>query len=506
MPRFKKKAGSFMDVWAAATDKYGVRDVELLPYTPFPGGYSEFLRIYHANSVSSGMAEHHKEFWQWIERIRPGETVPARCAFWPRGGGKSTTIELAVAYLVKVAARGVIVVVSATADSATKHLANIKAFLQRQGETRLVSEFGIVEGWNAETLRTASGATIICASLNQHIRGAKSGDRRPDLIIFDDIDELHDTEEATRKKAETLSSSIIPAGSTDCAFAFMQNLIHADSLASQLVDGRADFLHNREGTKVIPAVRDMAYERIVGLDGKVSYRITAGTATWEGQSIAVCEKQMGDSGHRAFLRERQHEVGDSENALWSQALLNGCRVKILPCRLISVAVGYDPSVTSGASADCTGIVIVGLGEDGRYYVLNDLSGQHAVSRAPLIAGTAAAHYRGTVVYEGNQGGEFVRNAILAACPDADVQAVYASQGKRVRAEDVVTLYDLGMVSHVGELLKLEKEMTTWNATVKAISPGRIDALVHSIKWLKRSGGSVSSTTRFRSNIGVDEDE
>jgi len=496
-----------MDVWAAATGKYGVRDVELLPYTPFEGGYSEFLRIYHANSVSSGMAEHHKEFWAWIERIRPGETVPARCAFWPRGGGKSTTIELAVAYLVKIAARGVIVVVSATADSATKHLANIKAFLQRQGETRLVSAFGIVEGWNAETLRTASGATIICASLNQHIRGAKSGDRRPDLIIFDDIDELHDSEEATKKKAETLSSSIIPAGSTDCAFAFMQNLIHADSLASQLVDGRADFLHNREGTEVIPAVRGMAYERVVGTDGKVSYRITAGAATWEGQSIAVCEKQMGDSGHRAFLRERQHEVGDSENALWTQRLIDEMRVPRLPCRLVAAGVGYDPAVSSGSSADDTGIVIAGLGEDGQVYVMHDLSGQHAVSKAPVIAVTGAQHFVGTVVVEVNQGGEFVVQALRQVDPDVSIYSIHASQAKHVRAEDVVTAYDLGRVSHVGSNLKqLERQMTTWNPHSSKVSPGRIDALVHVIKWLLTSGRPAETTSRFRSIIGLNEDQ
>jgi phage terminase large subunit-like protein len=38
-------------------------------------------------------------------------------------------------------------------------------------------------------------------------------------------------------------------------------------------------------------------------------------------------------------------------------------------------IGIDPAVTSGEDADETGIIAVGMGEDGHGYVLDDVSGR-----------------------------------------------------------------------------------------------------------------------------------
>jgi phage terminase large subunit-like protein len=63
------------------------------------------------------------------------------------------------------------------------------------------------------------------------------------------------------------------------------------------------------------------------------------------------------------------------------------------------------------------------------------------------------------------------------------------------------------VSHVGSNLKqLERQMTTWNPHSSKVSPGRIDALVHVIKWLLTSGRPAQTTSRFRSIIGLNEDQ
>ena len=64
-------------------------------------------------------------------------------------------------------------------------------------------------------------------------RGSKDEERRPDLIIFDDVDEKHDTLKTVAKKIDTITTSILPAGSSDCAILFIQNIIHEGSIADQ---------------------------------------------------------------------------------------------------------------------------------------------------------------------------------------------------------------------------------------------------------------------------------
>lgn len=62
------------------------------------------------------------------------------------------------------------------------------------------------------------------------------------------------------------------------------------------------------------------------------------------------------------------------------------------------------------------------------------------------------------------------------------KAVFASRGKRTRAEPVASLYEQGKVHHVGTLVKLEDECCTWTPDVEE-SPNRMDAMVWAVTEL-----------------------
>jgi phage terminase large subunit-like protein len=57
------------------------------------------------------------------------------------------------------------------------------------------------------------------------------------------------------------------------------------------------------------------------------------------------------------------------------------------------------------------------------------------------------------------------------------QSVHATRDKLTRAEPVAALYEQGKAHHIGQLLELELEMTSWEAKKAERSPNRIDALV-----------------------------
>lgn len=180
-----------------------------------------------------------------------------------------------------------------------------------------------------------------------------------------------------------------------------------------------------------------------------------------------------------LLRERV------AGALWSSEIISGNRVAEAP-ELKRVVVGVDPGAYS-QGGDETGIVVAGLGVDGGFYVLADYSLQTTPdlsARAMLRA--YDDHMAGKIVFEGNQGGDWIRSLIHTVNPSANVAKVHAYRGKELRAEPVSALYAQGKVHHVGELPSLEREMCEW-VPGKGKSPNRLDALVFALTELSGRG-------------------
>jgi predicted phage terminase large subunit-like protein len=174
---------------------------------------------------------------------------------------------------------------------------------------------------------------------------------------------------------------------------------------------------------------------------------------------------------------------DVEGALWSMALVDKNRVIVHP-DLRRVVVAVDPSTTANNDSDETGLIVVGVGVDGHVYVLEDQTGIMSPNQWGVLA-CRLYHKHGAdrIVAEVNQGGDMVELIIKQADPNISYQAVHASRGKVTRAEPVVALYEQGKVHHVGQIPKLEDEMTTWDSKESIVSPGRIDALVWGVASL-----------------------
>jgi predicted phage terminase large subunit-like protein len=184
----------------------------------------------------------------------------------------------------------------------------------------------------------------------------------------------------------------------------------------------------------------------------------------------------------------------AENALWSYALLDKHRVLegALP-DLQRIIIAVDPSGCAGEEderSDEIGIIVVGLGNDGRAYVLEDLSGRFGPAQWGRIVVAAYDRFEAdAVVAETNYGGAMVAEVIRAARDKSDLRIPYrevrASRGKYVRAEPIAALYEQGKVSHVGYFEKLEDQLCgmTTNGYTGDRSPDRADALVWGLNEL-----------------------
>ena len=180
---------------------------------------------------------------------------------------------------------------------------------------------------------------------------------------------------------------------------------------------------------------------------------------------------------------------DLPGALVARALID--RTRVTPDEvpeLISIVVGMDPAGTG--TGDETGLVVTGWGVDQHHYVLADASAKKTPDQAARAAFALREQYGAAhVIVEDNNGkdwiGEVLKRVWRDMRPAGDttpppVRTVWASQGKKLRAQPVGMLYEQGRVHHVGSLPELEDQLTTWIPEEDPKSPDRLDALVHAI--------------------------
>lgn len=500
-----------------------------LPFSYLSG--LKWLAKWFPHIATAAPGERHKTLWNWIDALRPGVKPKAKIDIWPRGGAKSSTAELGVAKAGAALNRRFALYICETQDQADEHVGNIGTLFEEMGVKRAVNKYGSSKGWKRDELRTENGFNVSGIGLDVAKRGVRLGKYRPDFIIIDDVDGLNDTKATTAKKIRTITQSLLPAGSSDCAVLFVQNKIIATGIAAQLADGTADFLADREPVVEEPAIKGLEVKRVQQPDGTWLWKIIKGIPTWVHQSIQTCEKQIAEWSLSAFLREAQHKVDLAEGGLWVE------EHDITPFRhfakerydeilqsLTKIVVAVDPS--GSETGDEAGIVVAGMrliGKVVHVYILESM----VLSCAPEVWATAAldvydAWEADELVAEVNFGGDMVESTFKAAGIDRarkvpPVTLVSVSRGKLIRALPIKLLSEKGQVHHVEHFgdsdiggvthKALEMQLCKWQPGMP--SPGALDSyviatsrlfgLAEMVKEVKRpaafSGGRLIGSAR-----------
>lgn len=182
---------------------------------------------------------------------------------------------------------------------------------------------------------------------------------------------------------------------------------------------------------------------------------------------------------------------DSEGVLWTEDLLNTTRVINQPS-MQRIVVAIDPAVTSKDTSDEVGIMVCGVGFDGHFYLLEDLSDIYPVAEWTKIAVSAYHRWKADrIIGEVNNGGDLIEAVIRQVDKYVAYKSVHATRDKLTRAEPVAALYEQGKAHHVGEFLDAELEMTSWSAKAGEKSPNRIDAIVWGATELILDGSQYS---------------
>lgn len=420
-------------------------------------GYEKWLKKNFPHVATGELCERMHNLWKWFDRLEKGTKPSARIDPWARGAAKSSTAELGVVYLSQKMTRHFVLYVSETQKQANKHVQSIASLMAEIGARRKVSTYGHAKGWKSDQISTDMGFHVMAVGLDGAVRGMKIDWLRPDVIIFDDIDSRHDTPDMRKRKMDTIRDSILPAGSSDCAVLFLQNLISEDSIMSQLVDGRAEFLLDREVCKAEPAIYDLVFELRVEESGAKRYYIKSGTPSWPGgQDIDTCEKQINEWGIAAFLREAQHQVRGADGVFF-----HASKIEIVPATtvndLLSVALAWDIAATEGAGDHTVG-ALLGLRPTGKIVIMKIIRGQWSSGTVKRRVEASAQFYtniykdRFTVLLKQDPGqaGKAQKNDYAAALANFNVEFQVETGSKAVKARPFADAMECGMVQMIAD--------------------------------------------------------
>jgi predicted phage terminase large subunit-like protein len=179
--------------------------------------------------------EFHRQLWELFCSPAPLVAVAA-----PRGHAKSTagTLAFTLASLL-FGSDDFVLLVSATERLAASHLSNMARVLTTNSD--LILEFGVEVVKCNETELTARIGNrefhILGKGGEQAVRGALWNNKRPSLIIIDDLesDEAVMSKERREKLRDWFDNALLPCGSDNLRVRFLGTILHLDSLLERLI-------------------------------------------------------------------------------------------------------------------------------------------------------------------------------------------------------------------------------------------------------------------------------
>jgi phage terminase large subunit-like protein len=181
-------------------------------------------------------------------------------------------------------------------------------------------------------------------------------------------------------------------------------------------------------------------------------------------------------GISAFLSECQHDTEPPPGGMFSHLEWHHVAPDEVP-DLIRSVVAVDPAVTDTDNSDSMGIQAAGIAEDGQILMLRSWEQRStpltAIKKAIIWAGDVGAD---TVVIETDQGGDTWISVFQQACQELDLprnqwpRLKHARGGsigpKQMRAQQMLTDYEKGRVSHVanGHHMVLERALRRFPRT------------------------------------------
>lgn len=370
--------------------------------------YAFFARFYLRQHFTKPFGSIHLDL---IKELQRSLNTPGRVnsvVIMPRGFGKTTLVTLgAPAWAVCCQLRKYIIICSDSSEQADLQLENLKDELE--ANVRILEDFGVQRGseWAKGRFVTATDIRVEALGAGKKIRGRKYKENRPDLIIFDDIENLEEVKSETQRESRKkwYRQAAMRAGWEDTKTLTVGNLLHADCLLAELMQN--PMYRRRKHSALVSWATDMKlwdeWEAIVtdkSLDndtalenGLAFYHANqeamdeGGESTWP-EVYPYYELMLirASEGHTAFATELLNDPADPSTALfkvfkrfkteirlsgssyetWLIPLTGQPSVRMQDCALFGFT---DPSLGRNLASDFSAIIILARAPHGLMFVI-----------------------------------------------------------------------------------------------------------------------------------------
>lgn len=198
-----------------------------------------FAAYYFPHYMQNKSSEFHWYLYRDLKRIVESEIGQRVAIAAPRGNAKSSITSLIfIIWCIVYKKKHFIVLLSDTSSQAEEFLSNIRNEIE--SNTRLIGDFGklVGETWKADDIITKNQVRVLALGARKKIRGRRFNNKRPDLIIGDDIENDENTvnPEQRKKNANWFFKAVSKAGNMQTDIIVIGTIIHYDSLLSTLLN------------------------------------------------------------------------------------------------------------------------------------------------------------------------------------------------------------------------------------------------------------------------------
>lgn len=274
--------------------------------------------------------------------------------------------------------------------------------LELEENPRIKHDFGVLKTktWSDDEFETANGVKVLARGRGDKVRGIRFRQYRPDMAIFDDMenDETTENPRTTKKIINWIRGAVLGSLGKGYSAIMVGNLFHPLSAISRLIA--------EEDEDGLPRYVSKVYDAVI--DAGTPDERPLWPALWPMERLM--QKQH-DVGTYTFNKEMRNKVGTEDSPFPEDTVTFYDRIEIVN-RVLLFATGVDPAATATSKSDFRSVVTWGL--DTKDMVFRCM---HAwIKRRSIGEFFAAAYaqndqYPGVVVVEENMLKDFLHEAI-----------------------------------------------------------------------------------------------
>lgn len=301
-----------------------------------------------------------------------------------------------------------------------------------------------------------NGCAFVVRGMDAATLGAKIGNVRPDLLIFDDVeaDASNYSIGQKDKRLDSIRNAVMPMN-VNAALLWAGTTVMFGSCVHDIVRGADWVLDERIECHHYPAIMT---------DPATGQERSLWKQRWDLDYLRSARVDRNGKLSHSYALNMDNAPVTADGTHWAEDDFVYDTDGSLAREVTSKVLCVDPAVTSSARSDATGLAVVGHAPERRKVLVERAVG---IRRSPKeVEGIVHRMLKfdpliREVVVETNQGGEYIIAALEPLPRGVRLVRAHASESKSSRITSLFYRYQAGDVTHSAPLVELQRQMCGW---------------------------------------------